>query len=63
MPFKVAAIQFSPIKGDVRANLDRIAELATEASGEGADLCVFPESAVTAYILEGGASEHALTRD
>ena len=63
MPFKVAAIQFSPSKGDVPGNLDRIAGLAKKASSEGADLCVFPESAVAGYVLEGGASENSLAPD
>ena len=63
MPFTVAAIQFAPTKGDLSANLDRIAELTRQAVEDGADLCVFPESAVTAYFLEGGASEHSLTPD
>lgn len=61
MPFNVAAIQFSPEKGDVGANLDKIADNAKSASQQGADLCVFPESATTGYILEGGANENALT--
>ena len=60
MPFTVAAIQFAPTKGDVSANLDRIADLALTAVGEGADLCVFPESAATAYFLEGAAADSAM---
>lgn len=63
MSFTVAAIQFSPRKGDVQGNIDRIADLAREASNKGADLCVFPESAVAGYVLEGGASEHSLTAE
>jgi predicted amidohydrolase len=63
MSFTVAAVQFAPTKGDVSANLDRIAELTREASVNGADLCVFPESAVTSYILEGGAQDQAMSAD
>lgn len=61
MPFTAAAVQLSPRKGDVAANLDRIAELATQASQEGTDLALFPESAVSGYFLEGGTLEHSLT--
>ncbi len=63
MPFTLASIQFVPQKGKVPANLDRIAELTTQAAGSGADMCLFPESAVTGYFLEGGASEHSLSAD
>lgn len=63
MPFQVAAIQFSPVKGRVADNLDRIAELARSAAEQGADVCVFPESATCGYVLEGAAGEHALTAD
>lgn len=60
MPFQLAAIQFSPQKGQVAANLDRIADLAKDAAAQGADVCVFPESAVCGYMLEGAAAENSL---
>jgi N-carbamoylputrescine amidase len=60
MPFTAACVQMAPRKGDVAGNLDRIAELALQASGEGADLAIFPETATTGYFLEGGVHEHAL---
>jgi len=63
MKFDLGMVQFAPMKGQVDANLRRIAELITQASSEGVDLAVFPESAVTGYILEGGAIEHSLTSD
>jgi N-carbamoylputrescine amidase len=61
MAFTVACAQFSPRKGDLSGNCDRIAELALQAKGEGADLVCFPESAVSGYFLEGGVLENALT--
>lgn len=63
MPFTLACAQFAPRKADVSANLDRIAELAVQASREGADLVLFPESAASGYYLEGGVLEAALTPD
>ncbi|MBS1723677.1 MAG: beta-ureidopropionase [Armatimonadetes bacterium] len=61
MPFTLATIQVSPDKGDVSANLDRIAESAREALAHGADLCLYPESSASGYILEGGAAQVAMT--
>lgn len=61
MPFELATVQFAPAKGQVSANLDRIAELVRQASVESVDLAVFPESSVTGYLMEGGAAEHALS--
>lgn len=61
MPWTIACAQFAPSKADVPANLDRIGELARQASEEGADLVVFPETATSGYFLEGGVLESALT--
>lgn len=61
MTFVAAVGQFTPTKGDVPANLDRIAELARQAASEGADLLALPETATTAYFLEGGVLEHAMS--
>lgn len=61
MAFTVACAQMAPFKADVPRNLDRIAELARQAAGEGADLVVYPETAVTGYFLEGGVLEHAMS--
>ncbi len=63
MKFELGTVQFAPTKGQVAQNLHRIAELTAQASDEGVDLAVFPESAVTGYILEGGVHEHAMTPD
>ena len=45
----VAAAQFAPVHGDVRANLDVIGSLLELGSARGADLVVFPELATTGY--------------
>lgn len=63
MAFKVACAQFAPKKCDVHANLDQIAEIARQASAEGADLVLYPETATTAYYLEGGVLEAATTAE
>src|SRR5688572_16456185 len=60
MPFTVACAQMAPLKADLQANLDKIAELIVQASLEGADLVVFPEASTTGYFLEGGVFEVAL---
>lgn len=63
MSFRVAVAQFTPVKADVEANLDRIAEIARQAQSEGAELAAFPEAATTGYFLEGGVLENALSAD
>lgn len=59
----VASIQWAPQKKAVQANLDRMAEMALQAHGEGADLVVFPETSTTGYFLEGGVLECSLRKD
>jgi len=61
MTFRLAAVQFAPVKADVPTNLDLIADHVRTAVAEGSDLCLFPESAACGYILEGGAPDSALT--
>jgi predicted amidohydrolase len=63
MAFLVASAQFAPEKAAVGTNLDRIAEFAIQAQSEGAELVVFPETATSAYFLEGGVLESALTSE
>lgn len=63
MPTVAALVQIAPQKADVSANLRRIAEAVRRCSGEGADLVVFPEAALTGYFLEGGVIEVALTTE
>lgn len=61
MTFRLATVQFRPDKGRIDQNLDRMAEAVAQATQEGADLVLFPESAPTGYILEGGVEPLALT--
>lgn len=49
MTLKVAAVQAEAEPGAVSANIDRAAELVTEAADAGARLIVFPEAFVTGY--------------
>lgn len=60
MPFTAASVQFAPRMGDVSANLERMAEIIRQCADEGADLVVFPETAVSGYMIEGGVTEVAL---
>ena len=46
---KIAALQMQAKTGDPEANLARIASAAKDAAGQGADLLVAPELAVTGY--------------
>ena len=61
MAFTIACAQFAPLKADVGANLDRIAEIALQAQTEGVDLLVLPETCTSGYFLEGGVLEASLT--
>lgn len=61
MTFTVACAQIAPTKARVQQNLDKIAQVASQAGREGADLVVFPEAATTGYFLEGGVLESSLT--
>jgi len=63
MSFTVACAQFAPEKARIEANLDRIADLIVQASAEDADLVVFPETATTAYFLEGGVVESSISKE
>jgi predicted amidohydrolase len=61
MRFSVACAQIAPVKADVSKNLDTIAEAILQASGEGVDLVVLPETSTSGYFLEGGVLESSLT--
>jgi predicted amidohydrolase len=47
----VAAGQFEPRPGDVRWNISRVLELASQAGVRGADLVVLPELVTTGYYM------------
>jgi|SRR5579872_77573 len=60
MHASVAAVQFQPRKGEIEANLDRMAEIFGQLADEGLpDLIVFPEASTTGYFLEGAVYELA----
>lgn len=63
MRFQVAVAQFAPEKGQVEANLTRIAEIILQAASEGAELVVFSETTTSGYFLEGGVLECSLSRN
>lgn len=46
---KLAALQMQSASGDVAANLDRLAQAAAEAAGQGATLLMTPELGLTGY--------------
>ena len=48
---KVAAAQFEPRPGDVRWNISRVLDLASQAGVQGADLVVLPELVTTGYYM------------
>ncbi|MBC9715182.1 carbon-nitrogen hydrolase family protein [Streptomyces sp. TRM66268-LWL] len=49
---KIAAAQFSGTPADIHANVRTMTALADRAIGQGAELIVFPEMALTGYELE-----------
>src|SRR4051794_20358751 len=61
MKLTVACAQIAPVKADLQANYDKITDSIIQASGEGADLVVFAETATTGYFLEGGVVDGAIT--
>ncbi len=63
MAFKVACAGIAPDKAEVAKNLDRICTIVTQAVAEGADLVLFPETAVSGYFLEGGVLEVSMTSE
>lgn len=49
---KIELAQYKPILGDVRKNLKNIIEICEEAIQKGSELIVFPELALSGYLLE-----------
>ena len=60
---RLALAQFKPGKGDYAENVDGIGELLSHLGGrdDAPDLVVFPEAALTGYLLEGGVRDLAVT--
>jgi predicted amidohydrolase len=59
---RVALAQVAPRLGDVAANLELAADRLRAAAAEGADLVVFPELALTGYLLSDLVPEVAMPR-
>lgn len=51
-PLTLALVQFEPKLGDLAANLERVLDLTGAAAGQGAELIIFPELALTGYNQE-----------
>src|SRR5512140_1953970 len=60
---QLAALQFSPGKGEYEANLARLGDIFAQLDSldPRPDVLHLPESALTGYFLEGGVREHART--
>lgn len=63
MEVRIALAQISPHLGELDANLDLVGTRIGEAVGEGADLVVFPELALTGYLLQDLVPDVALRAD
>ena len=60
-PVRVALAQIAPRLGDVKANLDKHDAAVRAARAEGAGLVVFPELALTGYLLRDQVQDVAMT--
>ncbi len=63
MQYRVALAQIAPRLGDLAGNLDLVATRAAESAAGGADLVVFPELALTGYLLSDLVPEVAMRAD
>ena len=63
MEYRIALAQLAPRLGDVEANLELAAEWLRRAAGESAQLTVFPELALTGYLLSDLVPEVAMRAD
>lgn len=55
--------QIECVRNDLARNLDRIADMVDRAQAENADLLVFPELALTGYLVDSRFSEAAVKLD
>ncbi|MBC8277420.1 MAG: hypothetical protein H8E46_04255 [FCB group bacterium] len=63
MDFKISIVQFRPVIGGVKKNLDRHLEYIEKAKREGASLVVFPELSLTGYSLKDLTPEVAFRQN
>lgn len=59
---KHAVLQLKPEKGNLQGNFTRLQSALQELKPEAPDVVVLPESFLTAYFLQGGVRELALTQ-
>ena len=60
--FKIALAQFSPVVGDIDANVQKMIDQANEATKQNADLIVFPELSTIGYRAEDLFLRPSLTK-
>jgi predicted amidohydrolase len=63
MEYRIALGQVAPRLGEVDANLELVGARLSAAAQEGADLAVFPELALTGYLLQDLVPEVAMRAD
>jgi predicted amidohydrolase len=63
MEYRIALAQIAPRLGEVDANVELVAGRLSAAADEGADLAVFPELALTGYLLQDLVPEVAMRAD
>jgi predicted amidohydrolase len=63
MEYRIALAQVAPRLGEVDANFELLTERLGAAVGEGAELVVFPELALTGYLLQDLVPEVAMPAD
>jgi predicted amidohydrolase len=63
MEYRIALAQVAPRLGEVDANVELLSERLRAAVAEGADLAVFPELALSGYLLQDLVPEVAMRAD
>ena len=63
MEYRIALAQVAPRLGEVDANVELVAGRLREAAAEGANLAVFPELALTGYLLQDLVPEVSMRLD
>jgi predicted amidohydrolase len=61
--FRIALVQLAPRLGELDANLELVTDRLRQAVDQGADLVVFPELALTGYLLQDLVPDVAIRAD
>lgn len=61
MEYRIALAQLAPRLGEIDANLELLTDRLAAAAREGADMVVFPELALTGYLLQDLVPEVAMS--